>query len=368
MKKINFVDLRRQYGTIKRDINVAIKKVLGSGQFILGEECKLFEEEFARFIGVKYAVSVDSGSSALELSLRALGIGEGDEVITVSNSYIASASCISFVGAKPVMVDCDEETFNIDVAKIEDKISDKTKAILPVHLYGQLADMRTILKIAKKYKLKVIEDACQAHGAAFKGKKGGSFGDLAAFSFYPGKNLGAYGDGGMIVTNNKSLAEKLYLLRNYGQKVKYLHLFLAGNKRLDNLQAAILRVKLRKLDEWNKRRLINAKLYNYYLQNVPVIMPKIFPGYEHVFHLYVIRTNKRDELASYLSSKGISTQMHYPIPIHLQPAYKELGYKKGAFPVSEKLANEILSLPMFPELKEAEIKYISNQIASFYHE
>lgn len=366
--KINFVDLNRQYGTIKRDINTAIKKVLESGQFILGEECKLFEEEFARFIGVKYAISVDSGSSALELGLRALGIGEGDEVITVANSYIASASCISFVGAKPVMVDCDEETFNIDVTKIEDKISSKTKAILPVHLYGQLADMRTILKIAKKYKLKVIEDACQAHGAAFKGKKGGSFGDLAAFSFYPGKNLGAYGDGGMVVTNNKSLAEKLYLLRNYGQKVKYIHLILAGNKRLDNLQAAILRVKLKRISEWNKRRLKNAKLYNQYLQNLPLITPKILSDYEHVFHLYVIRAHKRDNLARYLSSKGIYTQLHYPVPIHLQPAYKNLGYKKGDFTMTEKLANEILSLPMFPELKESEIKYISGQIASFYHE
>lgn len=364
--KINFVDLKRQYQGIKTEIDFAIKNVINSSQFILGEECEKFEKEFAKFVGVKYAIGVSNGSSALELSLRALGIEPGDEVITPANSFIASASCISFIGAKPVLVDVLEDTFNIDVKKVEELITKKTKAILPVHLYGQVADMEAILKLAKKYKSYVIEDACQAHGASFKGKMAGSFGTAAAFSFYPGKNLGSYGDGGMVVTNNKDLAEEIKLLRNYGQKEKYKHLTLGWNSRLDNLQAAILRVKLIKLKNWNKKRLENAKAYNKLLSGTPVITPKIFPNYNHIFHLYVIRVSQREKLMKFLAEKGISTQMHYPIPIHLQPAYKNLGYKKGDFPVTEKLAEEILSLPMFPELKLKEIKYICQTIKTFY--
>lgn len=367
MKTINFVDLKRQYTSIKKEIDRAIQDVIDSSQFILGEECEKFESEFAKFIGVKYAVGVDSGSSALELSLRALGIGSDDEVITVANSYIASASAISFTGAKPVLVDCKDDTFNIDLSLIEKYINKKTKAILPVHLYGQVAGMDDINKLAKKYKLFVVEDACQAHGASLKGKKAGSFGEVSAFSFYPGKNLGAYGDGGIVTTNSIEIKDRLKLMRNYGQKEKYKHLILGWNRRLDNLQAAILRIKLKHLSKWNKKRLVNAKLYNRYLQNIPVVTPKIFPDYEHAFHLYVIRLKDRNRLADYLSRKGISTAMHYPIPIHLQPAYKNLGYKKGDFPVAEKLADEILSLPMYPELTESEIKYICKQIADFYH-
>ncbi len=364
--KINFVDLKKQYEGIDTEIDAAIKNVLNSSQFILGKECEMFEKAFADFICVKYAVGVDNGSSALELGLRALGIGTGDEVITPVNSYIASSSCISTVGAKPVLVDCLEDTFNIDVQKIEKVITKNTKAIMPVHLFGQVANMETILQIARKYKLYIIEDACQSHGASFNGKMAGSFGDIAAFSFYPGKNLGAYGDAGMVVTKHKGLAEKIKMLRNYGQKEKYKHFILGGNRRLDNIQAAILRVKLKKLKAWNAKRLRNAKKYNKYLKITPVITPKIFPSYNHIFHLYVIRTIERDRLAQFLAEKGISTQMHYPIPIHLQPLYKDLGYKRGDFPVAEKLANEILSLPMFPELKENEIKYICQAIRAFY--
>lgn len=367
MKTINFVDLKRQYTSIKKEIDRVIQDVIDSSQFILGEECEKFESEFAKFIGVKYAVGVDSGSSALELSLRALGIGSGDEVITVANSYIASASAISFTGAKPVLVDCKDDTFNIDLSLIEKYINKKTKAILPVHLYGQVAGMDDINKLAKKYKLFVVEDACQAHGASLKGKKAGSFGEVSAFSFYPGKNLGAYGDGGIVTTNSIEIKDRLKLMRNYGQKEKYKHLILGWNRRLDNLQAAILRIKLKHLSKWNKKRLTNAKLYNRYLQNIPVVTPKIFPDYEHAFHLYVIRLKDRNRLADYLSRKGISTAMHYPIPIHLQPAYKNLGYKRGDFPVAEKLADEILSLPMYPELTESEIKYICKQIVDFYY-
>lgn len=364
--KIAFVDLKSQYNEIKTELDSAIKKVINSSQFILGEEGDLFEREFARFTGCKYALGVGNGSSALELILRALDIGPGDEVITPVNSYIASSSCISFTGAKPVLVDCIEDTFNIDVKKAEKLITKRTKAIMPVHLYGQVADMEAVSKLARKYKLLVVEDACQAHGASFKGKMAGSFGDGAAFSFYPGKNLGAMGDGGMVVTNNKDLAEKIKLLRNYGQKEKYQHLILGSNSRLDNLQAAILRVKLKKLKRWNVKRLENAKLYNRLLVGTPVITPKIFPNYNHIFHLYVIRIRQRERLIKYLAEKGIATQMHYPLPIHLQPAYKDLGYKKGDFPVAEKIASEILSLPMFPQLKLEEIKYICQEIKAFY--
>ncbi len=367
MKAINFVDLKRQYRGIKEEIDGAIRKVFTSSQFILGDDCSYFEEEFARFVEVKYALGVSSGSSALELSLRALGIGEGDEVITPANSYIASSSSISLTGARPIWVDCLQDSFNIDPGKIEKLITKKTRAILPVHLYGQVADMEKILELARKHNLFVVEDACQAHGASFKGKKAGSFGDIAAFSFYPGKNLGAYGDGGMVVTNSRKVAEKIMMMRNYGQKQKYEHHLLGWNSRLDNLQAAILRVKLKKLKEWNERRLAHALLYNKYLENTPVITPKIFPNFTHVFHLYVIRTKQRDKLIKFLTSKGITTLIHYPLPIHLQPAYKSFDYKKGSFKVSERLADEILSLPIFPELTNSEIKYICNQIKVFFN-
>lgn len=365
--KVNFVDLKRQYHTIKKEIDSAIKQVIENSHFILGQDVESLENEFAKLVGTKYAVSVGSGLSALELGMKALGIGTGDEVLVPVNSYIASASAVSLAGATPVLVDCLEDTFNIDIVKAEKAITKKTKAIMPVHLYGQVADMENVLKLARKYKLKVIEDACQAHGASFKKKMAGSFGDFAAFSFYPGKNLGAYGDGGLVTTNSKGLVDKIKMLRNYGQKEKYKHYLLGGNSRLDNLQAAVLLVKLKKLKEWNAKRLENARLYNQLLDGLPPVTPKIFPEFNHIFHLYVVRVNNRDKLSEYLSKAGIATQMHYPIPIHLQPAYKPLGYKKGEFPIAEKLSSEILSLPMFPELKKNEIKYICKKIKDFYH-
>ena len=366
MRTIPLVDLKAQYQTIKPQVDKAIKKILKSTNFVLGEEVEIFEEKFAKFTGSKFAIGVGSGLSALELGMRALGIGRGDEVITPANSFIASSSAISFTEATPVLVDCEKNTFNIDPKKIEEKITKKTKAIMPVHLYGRPAAMDSIQEIAKKHNLLIIEDACQAHGANFNGKQVGSIGNFGAFSFYPGKNLGAYGDGGIITTNDKKLAQILKGMRNYGQSQKYHHYYLAWNSRLDTIQAAILLVKLKYLNNWNKARLKNAQLYNKLLADLPIITPEI-PQYSiHVFHLYVIRTAKRDLLAKHLNKNGISTGLHYPIPIHLQEAYKQLDYKKGDFPITEKLAQEILSLPMYPELKESEIKYIAKSIRNFF--
>jgi len=365
--KINLVDLKRNYLSIKPEIDKAIQGVIENSAFILGEEVENFEKEFAKFCQVKYAVGLDSGLSALELGMRALGIGPGDEVITPANSFIASSSAISFCGAKPVLVDCDPLSYNIDPNLIEKAITRRTKAIMPVHLYGQPAEMEAILKIARKHKLLVVEDACQAHGAKYKGKRVGSFGDIAAFSFYPGKNLGAYGDGGMLVTNQKRLADKVRMMRNYGQKEKYNHVFLAWNRRLDSLQAAILRVKLRYLNKWNRKRQQHARLYTRLLRKLDgVICPKQSKEASHVYHLYVVQVSKRDELQKYLAEKGIATGIHYPIPIHLQPAYKNLGYRKGSFPVTESLAGRIISLPIFPELKSEEIRFIVREIKIFY--
>lgn len=362
---VPFVDLKAQYQLIEKEVNKQILRILNDVDFILGKDVGLFEKDFASYCGTKFAVGVDSGISALELSLRAYGIGEGDEVITAANTFIATASAISFVGAKLVLVDVDPKTYNIDVPVIEDVIGDRTKAIIPVHLYGQPADMDTIIKIAKKRRLIVMEDACQAHGALYKGTTVGSIGDVGCFSFYPTKNLGAYGDGGAITTNNTEIAGKLRMLRNYGQKEKYHHKFLAYNRRLDTLQAAILRTKLDKLDEWNEARRRNAQLYNELLKDSNVVTPIKSDFAKHVYHLYVIRVKNRDRLQAYLQSKGISTGIHYPIPIHLQEAYQSLEYKRGDFPVTEKYANEILSLPMFPELTFEQIKYVVQEIKNF---
>lgn len=366
MKNIPHVDLKAQYKKIKPEIDIAIKKTLESTHYILGEDVEQFESKFAKYCDSKFAIGVSSGLSALELGMRALGIGRGDEVITPVNSFIASSSAISFTGAKPVLVDCDESTFNIDTKKIEKNITKKTKAIMPVHLYGRSADMDQILKIAKKHNLIVVEDACQAHGAQYKGRKTGSIGKFGAFSFYPGKNLGAYGDGGIVTTSDENLAQIIKSMRNYGQTEKYHHSYLAWNSRLDTIQAAILLVKLKHLNVWNNDRLKAAKLYNELLKGLPLITPEIPQDSTHVFHLYVIRTSKRDPLSVYLKKNGISTGLHYPIPIHLQEAYKSLGYSKGDFPVSEKLSGEILSLPMFPELEKSQIEYICGLIKKFF--
>ena len=363
--RVPFVDLTAQYRTIAAEINEATSRVIQEADFILGREVNLFEEEFASFCEARYAVGVDSGTSALELALRAFDIGAGDEVITAANSFIASALAISHAGATPVLVDIDAFTHTMDVAAIEKAITPRTKAVLPVHLYGHPAHMEPIRQLADKHGLVVIEDACQAHGARYKGKRAGSLGHAAAFSFYPGKNLGAYGDGGMVVTNDRGIAKRLAMLRNYGQKEKYQHLFRGYNRRLDTLQAAVLRVKLKYLEEWNAARRWNAVLYHKFLDGTGVVLPGEAGGAESVWHLYVIRTENRDLLRDYLVSRGVSASIHYPVPIHLQPAYQDLRYKRGDFPVTEAYAQQILSLPMFAELTQGQIEFIAQVIRGF---
>jgi len=390
--KIELVDLKKQYETIKDEVKEVMERVIAKSDFILGKELDLFEQEFANYCGTKFALGVDSGTGALELSLRALEIKEGGEVIVPVFTFYATASTVCYLGAKPVFIDVEEDTGNIDANKVEEFLRAKSKeqrakikGIIPVHLFGQPADMNAILEIAKKYNLKVIEDAAQAHGADYKLqitnyklqiKKVGSIGEVGCFSFYPAKNLGCYGDGGAIVTNSSDLTEKIRLLRDYGRTEKYTHQIIGYNKRLDTLQAAILRVKLRKLDQWNEARRKNAQIYNELLKDINEIKPlKIKDFAEPVYHMYVVLVKKRgesrrislrDELRKYLSEKGISTGIHYPIPLHLQPAFEFLGYKKGDFPVAEKLAEEVLSLPMFPELTKDEIYYVCDIIKEFF--
>ncbi len=360
--KVPFVDLTAQYQTIKEEVDAAIASVLKSTAFITGPDLRKFEEEFAEYCGTQYAIGVDSGTSALELILRAYGIGAGDEVIVPANTFIATALAVSFTGAIPVLVDTDPETYNIDVKKIEAAITPKTKALLPVHLYGQPADMDTILEIAAKHSLLVFEDACQAHGARYKGKRCGSLGKAAAFSFYPAKNLGCYGDGGAITTNDSQIAEKLRILREYGQTEKYIHTEIGYNHRLDTLQAAVLRVKLKYLDTWNQARREHASLYHQLLSDSGIKTPTV-PGYaEPIWHLYVVQLQNRDQIRQKLTERGVYTGIHYPIPIHQQKAYHNLGYQKGDFPVTEHSAGRILSLPMYPELSDEMIAYVAEEL------
>ena len=367
---IPFVDLKAQYNSIKEEIDEAIQRVLDTTSFIMGEELVKFEEEFASFCNTKNAVGVANGSDALILALIACKIGDGDEVITVPHTFIATTEAITQVGGKIVFVDIDSKTYTLDAKKIEEKITEKTKAIIPVHLYGQPAEMDSIIRIAKKYKLWIIEDAAQAHGAEYKNKKVGSIGDVACFSFYPGKNLGAYGDAGIITTNNDEIANKVKLLRNHGRiNKKYEHTIEGFSSRLDNLQAAILRVKLRHLNEWNIKRRLNAHHYNKLLKDLEGITIPYEADYaKHVHHLYVIRVDKmeRDILIENLKRNGIATGIHYPIPLHLQPAYNYLGYKRGDFPVTEKASQEILSLPIFAELSDRQIDEIVKLIKNYY--
>lgn len=359
---ISFLDLKAQYKTIKPEIDQAIKKVIKNQIFVLGPELKAFEKEFAKYLGIKYAVGVNSGTDALILSLLSLGIGKGDEVITPANSFIATTAAIVLTGAKPVLVDCKQDTYQIDIKQVEEAITKKTKAILTTHLYGAPAEIDKLQKLAKKYKLFLIEDAAQAHGATFKNKKLGTFGEVNVFSFYPGKNLGAYGDGGAVVTDHKHLYEKLIKLRNHGQNKKYFHEIFGINSRLDEIQAAVLRVKLKHLDEWNKKRTIIAENYNKLLNYK---MQKIIDGGKSSYHLFVIECLKRDSLQKFLSSNGINTQIHYPIPIHLQNGYKNLGYKLGDFPITEKAAKIILSIPIYAELTQKKQEYIIEKLIKF---
>ena len=360
---IPFVDLKREYAEIREEIHNAIQKVLEKQWFILGEELEKFEKEFSSYVGTKYGIGVNSGSDALFLAIRALGIGKGAEVITVSYTFISTVDAIVRNGAKPVFVDIDPETYTIDISQIEDKITEKTKAIIPVHIYGHPAHMNPITELSEKHELFIIEDVCQAHGAKYKGERLGSIGEVGCFSFYPAKNLGAYGDGGMIVANNEELAEKLKMMRNYGQSKKYYHDFVGVSSRLSEIQAAILRVKLKHLDERNERRRKVAQLYDELLEGSGLITPVQKEYAKHVYHLYVIRHTDRDGLKEYLKKNEIQTLIHYPIPVHKQKAYTDLGFT-AELPETEKICNEILSLPMHPWLKKDEINLIANVIKS----
>ncbi len=359
-------NLTRQYPRIKEEVEAAIAEVLPSGRYVLGPNVRAFEEEFAAYCQTKYAVGISTGTEALHLTLLACGIGPGDEVITVPNTYIATVFAISYVGAKPVFVDVDPVTFNIDVAQIEAHITPRTKAILPVHMYGQIVDMDPLLEIARRHNLWVIEDAAHAHGALYKGRRAGSLGHIGCFSFYPTKVLGCFGDGGAVTTNDEELYDRVKVLRYMGQHKKYLHEIIGYQQRLDELQAAILRVKLRHLEEWIEERRHWASLYDELLTGLPVITPATKGDVRHVYYLYTIRTPRRDELMQFLAERGIGSQVVYPLEVPYQPAYRHLGHKEGDFPVSNAHVKEILCLPMFPELTEAEVRQVAGAIEDFF--
>ena len=349
---IPFVDLKAQYASIRTEVNAAIQGVLDSCQFTLGSEVVEFEREFAAYCQSEYGVGVNSGTSALHLALLAAGIGPGDEVITVPFTFVASVAAIHYSGARTVFVDIDPKSFTMDPARIEAAITDRTRAIMPVHLYGQTADMDPILEIARRRGLAVIEDAAQAHGAEYKGRRAGSLGQMGCFSFYPGKNLGAYGEGGMVVTSDPQYARTLRMLRDWGAEKKYHHVLKGYNYRLEGIQGAVLRVKLRHLETWTEARRAAAARYELLLSGSGVPMPAQMPYARHVYHVYAIRTKDRQRWQESLQGEGIQTGIHYPIPVHLLPAYEDLGYMRGDFPHSEQAADEVLSLPMYPELTE----------------
>lgn len=364
--RVPFATFEPMHNELRSELDKAYKRVMDNSFFIQGEECVKFEEEYASYIGTKYCVGVATGLDAIYLILKALEIGKGDEVIVPSNTFIATALAVSYVGATPVLVEPELETYNIDVAKIEEKITNRTKAIIAVHLQGRAADMDTINNIAKKHGLYVIEDAAQAHGAKYKGRMVGTLSDAAAFSFYPGKNLGALGDGGCITTDNKEIAEKVRALGNYGSDYKYHHIYKGTNSRLDEMQAAFLRVKLVKLDDWNEERRKIAKRYLDEICNPSIKKPLCSSEeYEHVYHVFVIRSDRRDELEQYLAEKGIITVKHYPIPIHMQDAYKELGIQEGELPIAEEISRTVLSIPMYYGMTDEEIDYVIGTINEF---
>lgn len=363
--KIPFVSFEPMHKEIEKEILSKFKEVYEKNWFIQGEEVEKFEEEFAKFCDSKYCIGCGNGLDALYLILRAFDIGHGDEVIVPSNTYIATALAVSYTGAKPVFVEPEMDSYNIDPELIEKAVTDKTKAIIAVHLYGQPADMDLINTIAKKYNLKVIEDAAQAHGSLYKGKKVGSLGDAAGFSFYPGKNLGALGDAGAVVTNNKELADKIRAIANYGSHKKYHHIYKGTNSRLDEVQASFLRIKLRNLDKWNEDRRSIAEKYINGINNANIIKPVEADYAKHVWHLFVIRTERRDEFQKYLNDNGIGTTIHYPIPMHMQEAYKELAISEGSLPLAEKISAEVISLPMWYGMEDEEINYVIEKINSW---
>lgn len=362
---IPFVSFNVMHKEIETELEQAFKTVLQNNWYIQGAECEAFEKEFAAYCGAKYCVGCGNGLDALYLILKAYGIGEGDEVIVPSNTYIATALAVSYTGALPVFVEPEEDSFNINPFLIEEKITDKTKAIMAVHLYGQPVEMDEIKAIAKKHNLKIIEDSAQAHGATYKGVRTGNLGDAAGFSFYPGKNLGALGDGGAVVTNDKELADKVRALGNYGSDYKYHHIYKGNNSRLDEMQAAFLRVKLRKLDQWNKERNRIAKRYCSEIHNSKLTLPVIGENMTHVFHIFAVLCNERDALEKYLTDCGIGTNKHYPIPMHMQGAYEDLNIPEGTYPIAEKISATELSLPMYYGMSEEEISYVIEKLNAF---
>lgn len=361
---IPFLDLKAQYLAIKDEIAAGIATTLDSGQYVLGDEVARFEAEFSAHSGARYGVAVNTGTSALHLALLAAGVGAGDEVITVPFTFVATVAAITYTGARPVFVDIDPRSLTLDVSQLERAITPRTKAIVPVHLYGQAADMDPILEIAQRHGVCVIEDACQAHGGEYKGRRVGGIGAFGCFSFYPGKNLGAYGEGGMVVTNDTESARTLRMLRDWGQARKYEHVLKGFNYRMDGLQGSILRVKLRHLDAWTDARRARAAVYRRLLGGSDVVVPEEMPYARHVYHVFAVRAPQRDDLQRALQAHGVQTGIHYPVPVHLQPAHADLGYHEGDFPHAERAANEVLSLPMYPELSTT----AQEQVASAVHQ
>jgi len=360
--KVKFVDLHAMHAPLMDEFRQVFERVLENSSFILGSEVSRFEQAFAQYVGVDHAIAVSNGTVALELALLGMGVGPGDEVITVPNTFIATAEAVSAVGARPVFVDVDPVSYNMDPTLVERAITPRTRLILPVHLYGQAADMEPLLEIAARHGLKVLEDACQAHGAEYKGKKAGSLGAAGCFSFYPGKNLGALGEGGAVVTSDAALATKMKVLRDHGSQQKYVHSVPGYNYRLEGLQGGFLAVKLPHLDGWNDRRRQAAEHYDNLLAGNGIITPVEMPYAHHVYHLYVIQADDREQLRKDLNAAGVETGLHYPGPLHLQEAYKSLGYKQGDFPVCERLADRILSLPMFPDISREQVEYVASVI------
>ena len=360
---VPFLDLKSHHAPLREEFIGAIQEVIDAAAFAGGPFVAQFEAEFAAYCDCLYAIGVGSGTEALWLTLLALGIGRGDEVITVPNTFIATAEAITYCGAKPVFVDVDECTYTMDPAALEKSITPRTKAIIPVHLFGQPADMDPILRVARERGVYVVEDACQAHGAEYKGRKVGSLGDAASFSFYPGKNLGAFGEAGAVVTNDAKLQEKVRILRDHGQNRKYHHIMVGWNCRMDGIQAAVLRIKLRHLERANQLRRSHAAHYGWALDGIAeVVTPLQIASVRHVYHIYAIRVQERDEVMRFLAEKDIGCGVHYPIPIHLQEAYRSLGYERGAFPIAERCAEEFVSLPMFPELTPAQVEIVAQTV------
>ena len=365
-RTIPITDLGLEYESIKKELTPVLEKILRSGSYVLGPELAQFEKELASYLGVGHAVGVGNGTDAVMLALKALNIGPGDEVIVPAMTFFATIEPIVHLGAKPVFVDIDPVSYAIDASSVVSKIMTRTKAIITVHLYGQPADMKSLSILAKERRIPLVEDMAQAIGSSFEGKKIGSWGDISCLSFYPTKNLGACGDAGAVLTSNEPLAERVRSLRNHGAKVKYQHEEVAYNSRLDEIQAAVLRLKLKHLDAWNEKRRALAAEYNHALEGLPITLPKELPGRRHVYHLYSIQSDRRDNLKTYLQEHGISTGLHYPIPLHLLPALQSLGHRESDFPVSAKLAKQPLSLPLYPYMTSADITYVADAIRSFF--